>query len=549
MQRSIPLAMSGIAIIVLYASAMADGYRPDSDLATAFVNDFATADIVVYPTIARDPYISRASTASRDLVIEFLKKKGLVNARAAEKQLDVGKPQTQSQFEMFNSSIRTIAEQLDVSQIEADYVMVLEVIFPPSRQGGAEVFGIHVYILKPDGENAFSFLLNSHHESFSNARLRASTGTAKTKEQLAVKSTKVAMQALAEEISKARECAARQLYEVPTTVQSGVIDDFESKLANGLDGYGVPLGFSTFNGNGSSATISTTTGHPPLPVEAEGNAVLKLDLDVKSWAGVLHSFENDSVDRWINYDWRDAQELSFWLYGNNSDTTLVIDVLDNRNRCSTADDAERYSYEFIDNFFGWKLFSIPFEVMARKEVGNGAPNDGLGLASVHGWGFAALQTSGDVTYFIDDVSLRRVPLFESVPAGLSRDNDVWSPVNELPMYGEYEKTKWQKEADEQFFATALPDFDGDREAAAEHFARIAWNLYYAGDKSTAIKRFNQAWLLHPENQNALWGFAAISRERGKMESAVSFYELAVKSGPANPKLLEEYEKARRGSEG
>lgn len=113
--------------------------------------------------------------------------------------------------------------------------------------------------------------------------------------------------------------------------------------------------------------------------------------------------------------------------------------------------------------------------MLRKEIGNSAPNDGLGLSTVHGWGLAALQTSGEITYFIDDVALRRIPLFESVPAGLSREEDVWSPTNELPMYGEHEKTEGQKEADEQFLATVLPDFDGDREAAAEQFACAGWN--------------------------------------------------------------------------
>ncbi len=347
------------------------------------------------------------------------------------------------------------------------------------------------------------------------------------------------------EISKARECAARVSNVVTTKFQSGVIDDFESGLPGGSDEFRVPLGFSTFNGNRSNARISTTAEHPPMPVEAAGNTVLKLDLDVRSWAGVLHSFENDVVDQWINYNWGGAQELGFWLYGNDSGTTLVIDVLDNRNRCSTVDDAERYSYEFVDNFSGWKLIAIPFEVMVRKEIGNGAPNDGLGLSAVHGWGLAALRTDGEITYFIDDVTVHPVSLYESVPEGLSRESDVWSPINELPMYGEYEKTEWQKEVDEQFFARVLPRFDADREAAAEYFARIGWNFYGEGKKSAAIMRFNQAWLLNPENQHALWGFAVISMERGKLESAIRFYEMAVDISPENSKLREEYEHVRR----
>ena len=49
--------------------------------------------------------------------------------------------------------------------------------------GGQEIFAIESYILDKDGNNAFSFLLNSHHEMFASARLRAkdSTEAARTK--------------------------------------------------------------------------------------------------------------------------------------------------------------------------------------------------------------------------------------------------------------------------------------------------------------------------------------------------------------------------------
>jgi tetratricopeptide (TPR) repeat protein len=183
--------------------------------------------------------------------------------------------------------------------------------------------------------------------------------------------------------------------------------------------------------------------------------------------------------------------------------------------------------------------------MGRKEIWNGAPNDGLGLSSVHGWALAALRTQGEITFFVDDVRLRREPLMENVPAGLSRETDIWVPVNELPMFGGYEPTGWQRKANEQFLSMVLPGFHGDHEAAAEHFAQTGWNFYYQDDKIVAIKRFNQAWLLDPDNQFALWGFAVISRERGKTDAALRFYRMAVDAGPAHPALKEEYESLRR----
>ncbi len=69
---------------------------------------------------------------------------------------------------------------------------------------------------------------------------------------------------------------------------------------------------------------------------------------------------------------------------------------------------------------------------------------------------------------------------------------------------------------------------------------MGWTFYGRGDRSTAIKRFNQAWLLDADNQLALWGFAVISRDRGKLDDALRFYELALEQGPGQAKLQDEY---------
>lgn len=79
------------------------------------------------------------------------------------------------------------------------------------------------------------------------------------------------------------------------------------------------------------------------------------------------------------------------MYGNNSGTTLFVDVLDNRSPKSIKDDAERWSVTVIDNFSGWQRIELPFTSMSRKEVGNGAPNDGFGLTEVHGWALGSIS--------------------------------------------------------------------------------------------------------------------------------------------------------------
>ena len=129
-----------------------------------------------------------------------------------------------------------------------------------------------------------------------------------------------------------------------------------------------------------------------MPGAGEPNNVLKMDVNVVSYAGFTHSFENAAVNTWVTQDWSAYEGISFWLYGNNSGTTLFVDVLDNRNPGSTKDDAERWSIDFPDNFSGWKEIKIPFASLHRKEIGNGAPNDGLGLTEVHGWALGAITT-------------------------------------------------------------------------------------------------------------------------------------------------------------
>jgi hypothetical protein len=83
---------------------------------------------------------------------------------------------------------------------------------------------------------------------------------------------------------------------------------------------------------------------------------------------------------------------------------LFFDIINNRNAGSTTDDAERFVYEFQDDFSGWQMVNIPFTQFIRKEIGNGAPNDGLDLSDMRGWAFGSLATSGPITFFVDDVT-------------------------------------------------------------------------------------------------------------------------------------------------
>src|SRR5215213_5649672 len=199
-----------------------------------------------------------------------------------------------------------------------------------------------------------------------------------------------------------------------------IIDDFEAGLPSGTDANGVAVGFVTFKDPNSTVAISTTAAPPaPVPGGANPNNVLKLDLSVVSFAGFVHNFENAAVDTWVPQDWSAYEGISFWLHGNNSGTTMFVDVLDNRNPGSTRDDAERWSIDVIDNFSGWKEIKLPFANMHRKEIGNGAPNDGFGLTEVYGWALGTVTTPAPQTYYVDNVMVYGVAPVRPLTVGFT----------------------------------------------------------------------------------------------------------------------------------
>lgn len=186
-----------------------------------------------------------------------------------------------------------------------------------------------------------------------------------------------------------------------------VVDDFESGVLPSGNVGGVGIGFYTFNGAGSTVSLAnaSTPPAPVLPAVGEPNNVLQIDVDSTSYAGFIHGFENETVDAWVSQDWTGYAGISLWLYGNNSGTELFVDLLDNRNPGSVVDDAERWTVTLVDNFSGWQRFEFPFSDFSRKEIGNGAPNDGLNLNEVYGWAFGVLGTGGARTFYIDNVAL------------------------------------------------------------------------------------------------------------------------------------------------
>lgn len=108
----------------------------------------------------------------------------------------------------------------------------------------------------------------------------------------------------------------------------------------------------------------------------------------------------------------------------------------------------------------------------------------------------------------------------------------------LPKYGDSQKTKEQKEADEEFIAIILKR-DSTRRKGSENMVRLGFKYLYR-DIKTAMYRFNQAYLLDPENTDIYWGFGAVYMTLGQYQKAKEQYEEGLNKEPNNTHLLTDY---------
>ncbi|MGB8399149.1 tetratricopeptide repeat protein [Bradyrhizobium sp.] len=87
-----------------------------------------------------------------------------------------------------------------------------------------------------------------------------------------------------------------------------------------------------------------------------------------------------------------------------------------------------------------------------------------------------------------------------------------APVNEPPFYGFIVKNSARQAADESF-VKALIQAVGTREKAFDETTKRGWIAIGAGNAAEAAQRFNQAFLLAPEQSRVYHGFAAVAQVR------------------------------------
>ena len=103
------------------------------------------------------------------------------------------------------------------------------------------------------------------------------------------------------------------------------------------------------------------------------------------------------------------------------------------------------------------------------------------------------------------------------------------PINERPMYGNVPFTPKVQKANEQFIKET--EQLGSKEYGAEQMVRLALDFYHKGDLAMAMKRYNQAWLLNPNNADIYFGFARIAEKKNNLDEAIDMYTRAIKLNP------------------
>lgn len=84
---------------------------------------------------------------------------------------------------------------------------------------------------------------------------------------------------------------------------------------------------------------------------------------------------------------------------------------------------------------------------------------------------------------------------------------VVAQAKEIPMWEGVQKTAKQLATDKQFLRTMRELTKGKMEIAVQDALQKGWRFIGKNQPDMAIKRFNQAWLIDPDNPGIYWGFA------------------------------------------
>lgn len=100
-------------------------------------------------------------------------------------------------------------------------------------------------------------------------------------------------------------------------------------------------------------------------------------------------------------------------------------------------------------------------------------------------------------------------------------------IDNIPMYGqpEIERPAHLLKADEDF-VNSVESGLGTREEASKIWWAQGEKFMSQGNLDFAMRRYNQSWLLNPNNYQPYWGFARVQLEKGNIDDALKYLEKA-----------------------
>ena len=201
------------------------GFRAQSEYAQAFLDSLDTATVAILPAIIRRADRSAHSFASQRQIVDSLNDVRITNAVAKPKRIDLGPLPRHSQWQIFDNGMQGIARSIEEYQSDADFTLVMEFLVP----GNQSVFGIQCYILDSQGRNAFSFLVNSHHQIFADANLVAENSTEAARARMIEEATRVGLAALIRQIRNPlpQQTEGQKGYSVPAETLTNLDHELE----------------------------------------------------------------------------------------------------------------------------------------------------------------------------------------------------------------------------------------------------------------------------------------------------------------------------------
>ena len=173
-------------------------FRPPSDggAEASFRERLGEMSMTVFPPVVQTFAGTAYHRESRPKIAGFFTTQGLATVTESDEEVDLSKTTPRTQHERFTQNMAAFSEYLKASPVTTDYALLLEFLVTPTRSGGEAVGGVQCYLLDAKGNNAFSFLMNSHHRLFNEAELKTQSASDEVRAELIGRSTETVLEAL-----------------------------------------------------------------------------------------------------------------------------------------------------------------------------------------------------------------------------------------------------------------------------------------------------------------------------------------------------------------